>query len=315
MIILGIIFFLCIVFGAFFEGAEMAFVSSNRLKLRELADSGSRAAQIILRLHERPHHFMTTLLVANNIVMVGATTLFTLWLQLKFNIQSEWFVTAVLAPFLLIFTQMVPKDYCRLRSHTFLLQYAGLLHLLSRAFHLLTSTILAAVNFFLAPLGSSKPKSIFVDEEEFRSVIEESVKSGVLGPHEKKLIETVLDFERIHVDAVMIPVEKVPKVDITTAKVGDVKSLARETQQKMILVTEELPTLVVGMIYVFDLLFEADETKGLKDYLRSPIFLSKNTSIERAFLTLQHKRQSNAVITDESGEVIGAVPIERLLVL
>ncbi len=80
----------------------------------------------------------------------------------------------------------------------------------------------------------------------------------------------------------------------------------------MILVSEELPDLIVGMIYVFDVLFENDESSGLKRYLRSPVFLHQNTSIEKAFLTLQEKRQSFAAVTDDDGNVIGAVAIEKL---
>jgi CBS domain containing-hemolysin-like protein len=83
----------------------------------------------------------------------------------------------------------------------------------------------------------------------------------------------------------------------------------------MVLVYEEIPSIIVGMIYVFDLLFEEDEKKGLKNYLRAPIFLPRSTSNEKAFLTLQEKRQSFALVTDMKREVIGAVPIERLLVL
>jgi len=83
----------------------------------------------------------------------------------------------------------------------------------------------------------------------------------------------------------------------------------------MVLVYEELPSIIVGMIYVFDILFEEDEKRGLKDYLRSPIFLPRSTSIEMAFLTLQEKRQSYAVVMDSRREVVGVAPIENLLVL
>lgn len=314
MISLILSFFICLVLSAFFSGAEMAFISSNKFKLRELADAGSRPAQTILSLHDHPHEFLTTILIGNNIVNIAATVLFTVWLDLQFGIENEWLVTAIMAPLLIIFAEMVPKDYCRLRSHAFLLKYSGWLKVLSRLFYFPTVAILKAVDSFLAPLAKATPKSIFVDEEEFRSLIDESTKSGIVTTREKKLIDTVLDFERIHVESVMIPVERVLKVDIT-GKIGDVKEIARKSQQKMVLVTEEIPTLIVGMIYVFDLLFEENVDQGLKNYLRSPIFLPRHTSIEKAFLTLQEKHQSFAVVTDVNGEVIGVVPIERLLVL
>ena len=79
--------------------------------------------------------------------------------------------------------------------------------------------------------------------------------------------------------------------------------------------SEEIPSIIVGMIYTFDILFEEDANKPLKDFLRAPIFLPNSTSIEKAFLTLKHKRQSYAVVTDARGEAVGAVPIEKLLVL
>ncbi len=61
-----------------------------------------------------------------------------------------------------------------------------------------------------------------------------------------------LDFEKIRVDSVMIPFSAVPKVNIESS-VREVKQIARETHTKMLLVYEEIPSLVVGMIYVFEI--------------------------------------------------------------
>ena len=186
--------------------------------------------------------------------------------------------------------------------------------MLSRLFHFPTLVLMKGVDFFLRSVASPSQKSIYVSQEEFRSLIEESSRTGVVGQQERKLIDTILDFERIQVESVMIPLAKIPKISITD-HVEQVKEMARQTHSRMVLVYEEIPSLIVGMIYVFDLLFEEEDRTGLKNYLRSPIFLPQNTSIEKAFLTLQDKRQSFAVITDAKGEVVGAVPIERLLVL
>ncbi|HXV28611.1 MAG TPA: CNNM domain-containing protein [bacterium] len=305
---------ICFVFSAFFSAAEMAFVSMNRLQLRELADSGNRSAQIILKFHDQPHQFLTTLLIANNVMNITAISLFTYGLQQFAGIDNEWVVTAFLAPLLLVFAETVPKDYGRLRSQWFLLRSSGVLLQASRIFYLPTVLILRAIDWFLKPGDPMMKKNLFVSEEEFRSLIQESTRSGVVTIHEKQLIDTILDFERLHIESAMTPVSKIPKVAIT-GTVGEVKELARRTQTKMVLVYEEIPSIIVGMVYVFDLLFEEKEKEGLKNFLRSPIFLPRNTSNEKAFLTLQERRQSFVVVTDERREVIGVVSIEKLLVL
>lgn len=311
---LALAFFLCLVLSAFLSGAEMAFVSVNKIRIREKADSGSTAAKKIVRLQEMPHHFLTAILIGNSVVAIAATAIATYGLEEHFGISNEWLVTAIVAPILIIFGETVPKDYCRLKSQSFLLKYSGVLDLFVRLFRFPSEMIQRLITFFMGPLGAVVDRSIFVSEKEFRLLIEESTKSGLLGKDEKKLIDTILDFERIHVESVMTPVEKVPKVEISE-HAGKVKEIARQTHSRMILVYEEIPTLIVGMIYVFDLLFDAKEEDALKNYLRSPIFLSKNTSIEKAFLTLQEKRQSFAVVTDAAHEVIGVVPLEKLFTL
>lgn len=307
------LFFLCFLLSAFFAGSEMAFVSTSRIRLREWADQGNRAAALVLKLHEKNDQFLATVLVGNNIANIGATVSFTLILRQWLGIESEWLVTLLLGPALIIFAELLPKDYCRLRSSDVLLRHAVTLTFLSKIFFYPAGLILKCVDFFLKPLGPLRP-NIFVDEEEFRSLIEESARTGVVTGPEKQLIDTILDFEKVHIESVMTPVQSVAKVPIT-AKVHDVKELARRSGAKMVLVYEEIPQIIVGMIYVFDLLFEENEDEGLKNFLRSPIFLPRQTSLERAFLTLQEKRQSYALVVDAHGNVIGAISVERLLVL
>ena len=307
-------FILCVGAHAFLSAAEMAFVSANRLKLRYMADSGNTAAKKILRLYEEPYQFLTVILISNNMVNVAATSILAYSFGAYLGLTNEWLVTAIMAPLLIIACETVPKDYSRLYSQRFLLQFADLLNSMMTLCRWPVGFIERFVSFFLGSVGMAIDRSIFVSEKEFRALIAESTKTGVLADHEKRLIDTIMDFERIKVESVMIPVEKAQKVDITDT-VAQVKDMARQTHARMVLVSEELPTLIVGMIYVFDILFEEDEKAGFKKYLRSPIFMPKGTSIEKAFLTLQEKRQSFAAVTDAEGEVVGVVAIEKLFAL
>jgi len=228
MISLIFVCLICFVLSAFFAGIEMAFVSINRLKIRELADAGNNAARIILSLLNHPHHFLTTLLIGNNVVNITLTAIFTLFMVRRFGIENEWIVMALLSPVLLIFGEMLPKDYCRLRSQTILFRYSGLLWFLSKLFYIPTVVVMKGVDLFLAPFRTALNKSIFVSEEEFRHLINESTKTGVVTHDEQRLIETILDFERARIESVMTPLAKVPKVNITS-HVSDVKKIAAIT--------------------------------------------------------------------------------------
>lgn len=300
-------------FSAFFSGTEMAFISSDKIKIRNWAEEGSDSAKKVAAMQEKPEAFLTSILIGNNVVHVLGTAILTYGFEVYFNIRSEWMVAAVMTPLLLIFGEMVPKDYSRLRSDSVMLKYCDILALILKLLKLPTKFILNMIHVILKPFGGTEEKSIFVSEEELRSLIEESTHAGVVESHEKQMIDAILDFEHTKTDSAMLPLDKVTKTDIHST-VGDIKQLASRTKSRMVLVYEEDPSIVVGMIYVFDILFEEDDKKGLGEFLRAPIFLAATSSLETSFLTLQQRRQSYAVVTDSEGEAIGVVPIEKLLV-
>lgn len=311
-LLLGLI--IALVFSAFFSAAEMAFLSTDRIKLREEGERGNQRAIRLLELFHDTREFLTTVLIGNNLANIIATVCLTTYLENRFQVHSEWLVTAILAPVLIVLCETVPKGYGRYRARGFLLDHTTLALFFERLFTWPARILLAASDFFLGKMGKNAHKNILVSEDEFRFLIEDSVRSGVLEEHEKKLLERILDFERIPIERVLRPVTQVPRVELS-ANVKDAKEQARRTASKIILVYEEIPNIVIGMIYVFDLLFEENDEKGLREYLRSPIFLPQETPLERAFLTLQAKRQSFALVTDARREVIGVVDIENLIAI
>ena len=306
---------LCLCLSAFFSAAEMAFLSTDRVRLRDDAERGNPRAKKILELFVDTREFLTTLLIGNNLVNAVATALFTAYVGGMFKIQSEWLVTALFAPILIIFCETVPKGFGRHRARGFLLDHEKLILLIHQILYWPSRILLFASELCLGGRRGRVPrKNIFVNEDEFRILIEESVRHGVLEEHDKKFVERILDFERTPIERSFLPLSSIPTVELS-AKVRDAKEKARSGNSKIVLVYEEVPNLIIGMLYVFDFLFEEDEEKGLKEYLRPPIFLAKETSLEKAFLTLQEKRQSFALVTDARREVIGAVDIESLLAL
>lgn len=307
-----IIFLICLAVSAFFSVCEMAFVSSNQLKVRERADEGNSSAKKLLKYYDHPQYLLSAILIGNNLVNIIGTAAITVFFNQRLGIHNEWLISFILVPIIVIFGEMVPKDYGRIHSDKFLLSRFSLIQIALYVLNFPVKLLLWIMDRILGRFRTLLQKNIFVSQNEFRMLIEESTRTGVLDEHERHLINAILDFERTPIASVMVPLQRVTQVEIR-AKVGDVKRLARQSKSRMVLVYEEIPAIVVGMIYVYDLLFEDQEDKSLKEYLRSPIFLSSSTSVEKAFLTLQQKRQSYAVVMDHNLEAVGVTPIERLI--
>lgn len=312
--ILFLYLIICILLSALFSAGEMAFVSTSKIRIQEQADHGDRRAKRLLPLFDEPHYFLNALLISNNVANIISAFIVTLLIKGALGVQSEILTTLLIAPILIIVCEMLPKDYARLHSLSVLRSLSWFWLFMERVFKFPNKIIMRILHSVSPDAGASLEKSIFVDEGEFRSLIEESMASGAVSAREKQIIDTILDFERKKIDSVMVPVDRIPRLELTS-KIDDVKCLAKQLNTKMILIYEEIPSLIVGMIYVFDVLFEENAKEPLRKFLRSPVFLPQSTSVEKAFLTLQERRQSFAVATDSHGEVVGVVAIERLLAL
>ncbi|MBI1977827.1 MAG: DUF21 domain-containing protein [Candidatus Omnitrophica bacterium] len=296
----------------FFAGSEMAYLSCNKLKLRHLADEGDPNAQVILRFHQEPKRFLTTVLIGTNLMHVAVVGIATYLLEEKLHFTNRWVIIPVLSLLIITFAETIPKDWFRHKADDFIYRFALILGFLDRVLSSVSKCLIALTDFLIETTAPDMKRSPFVTREEFRYVIEESAKGGVLLPHEKRLIDTILNLGSVRVEEVMIPVSKFPMVALTD-QVGRVKEVARRTKTRAALVYEEIPTLVVGMVYVFDVLFEEHEDQGLSRCLRAPLFINADKSVEKAIFLLQSKHASYGAVINARSEVVGVVSIENLI--
>src|SRR3990167_9779044 len=120
MIIILFLIGLSFALSVIFAGMEMAYLSCNKLKLRHLADEGNKNGILAMAFHREPKRFLTTVLIGNNLTHVSMTSLATYLLGEKMHITNEWVIVAIIAPFIIIFAETVPKD--RSEEHTSELQ-------------------------------------------------------------------------------------------------------------------------------------------------------------------------------------------------
>jgi putative hemolysin len=65
---------LCLLATMFFSAAEMAFIAANRLKLRHLAEEGSRVAAQYLESFRRPERVLSTAMVGVTVAHIVASS-------------------------------------------------------------------------------------------------------------------------------------------------------------------------------------------------------------------------------------------------
>ena len=108
----------------FFAGMEMAFVSRNKLQIRHKAEKGESAARVVDSMQERPQLFLASVLLYQNVSHVMLTSAFAYLLEVTLHVTDPFALTAMLAPFVVIFAEMVPKEYCRQKANALILQCA-----------------------------------------------------------------------------------------------------------------------------------------------------------------------------------------------
>ena len=312
MITLVLIIIVAFILLGFFAGSEMAYLSFNRLKLRHLADEGNRAAQIIMRFHKHPNRFLTNILIGTNLMHVTVTGLVTYILEKQFQVTQEWPIVLILSLVIVIFAETIPKDWFRHKADDFIYRFAYILDFIDRLLSGISFILISLTDFLINTSTSTVKRSPYVTREEFRYVIEESAKKGVLLANEQQLINTILNLSSLRVEELMIPVAKFPKVSLTD-RIRDVKEVARKTKTQAVLVYEEIPSLIVGIIYVFDILFEENEDQILSRYLKAPLFMTHDTTAEKGIFILQSRHASFGAVINADREVIGVVGIENLL--
>ena len=99
--------------GGYFASAETAFASVNPIRIISDADDGSRRAKTALQILDNFDEALTAILIGNNIMHIGCSSVATLLAQKIWGNASVTIVTFVTALTVFIFAEMIPKSYAK----------------------------------------------------------------------------------------------------------------------------------------------------------------------------------------------------------
>src|SRR2546421_6392425 len=126
----------CVVVSALASGTETALTSVGRLRVRHLAEEGSKQATKLQRLQSDPNRFLSTVLVINTVALIVASSMTTLlgvqYLPRAWGFWGDLGTALLLSIFLLIFAEVTPKSLAIRQAERIALLTASPVEWLSR---------------------------------------------------------------------------------------------------------------------------------------------------------------------------------------
>ena len=295
---------------AYFSAAETAFSSLNHIRIKNMAEGGSRKASLVLKLYENYDKLLSTILVGNNIVNIAAASLATVLFVQYYGNAGTTLSTLVTTVVVLIFAEISPKSMAKESPEKFAMFSAPSLSMLI--------FLMTPVNYVFSQwkkllsklFRSTDDKSI--TEEELLTIIEEAEQDGAINEDDKQLFHSVIDFNDSKVSDILTP-----RVDIIAvsrdSSIQKVKDTYIQTGYSRIPVYESSIDNIIGVIHIRDFFELTQKDQSIHDILAPVIFVTPYTKISDLLKMLQTKNSHLAVATDEYGGTVGIVTMEDIL--
>ncbi|MCI8708439.1 MAG: HlyC/CorC family transporter [Dorea sp.] len=308
-----IILFILLMLSAFFSSAETALTTVNKIRIRSLAEEGSKRAKTVLKITDDSGKMLSAILIGNNIVNLSAASLTT---SLAYRLGGSMVAVcnAALTVAILLFGEITPKTMATIHAEKMSLLYAGIINFFI--------TIATPVIFLINGLSRGVLMLLRVDpnarnntmtETELRTIVDVSHEDGVIESDEKEMIYNVFDLGDAKAKDVMVPRVHVTFADINSTY-KELIEIFREDKFTRLPVFEETTDNVVGTINMKDLLlFDNTKEFHVKDILREAYFTYEYKNISELLVEMRQASFNIAVVLDEYGETAGLITLEDLL--
>ncbi len=303
---------------AFCSGTETALTTLGDLRARQLRDAGGRRAQMLALWIDHPERLLSTLLIGNTLVNVGAGALAAaiadgLAQGLGWPAGATLAATTALATAgILFFGEIVPKTVAKRDPVRVALAAIPLARALATVLWPVSSAATRATDALVRAFGgSAAPPSVTSAEIEY--LIEVGTKEGVLDEVKEELLNSVLEFADRVAREIMVPRTRMVAID-REATPDELFRIVTENPYSRMPVYEGSVDNVVGILIVREIIGEvrrgADQPIALDRYLKKPFFVPEQMKISRLLKEMQRRKSHLAIVVDEFGGTSGLVTLE-----
>ncbi len=317
-----IVILICLLLSALFSGSEIAFVSSNKLKIELERKHGKLSSRLVGWYSERPDYFIATMLVGNNISLVVYGLQMAIVLKPLFSpwIASEFWVliiqTVIATAVILLTAEFLPKALFRLRPNRMLTTLSPVL----MGFYI----VLYPITWISVILSNTLLKWVFRTSPENRSQnqvfshidLSNLVNENLGDPdgedeieQEMKLFQNALDFSKVRLRECMIPRTEIASIS-GDDQLQNLNQLFIETGFSRIIVYDDNIDKILGYVHHSDL-FQKPET--ITEIVRPMVVVPDSMPANKLLSQFLDEQLSAAIVVDEFGGTAGLVTTEDIL--
>lgn len=315
---------LTLILSGFFSGIEIAFVSSNRLKIELDKSKGFYNARIIASFATMPSKFIGTLLLGNNIALVlygiAMTKILTPWFtKIYVNpFNTEIFIlfsqTIIATLIILVTAEFLPKVLFRIRPNAVLKFFAIPVKLFYFLLYPFVFVFIGFSEFVLKQLFR-----VAFDKEDYSfSPIDlgDYVKEFTQGENDEseisqeiQIFQNAIDFQNIKLRECMSPRTEIIALDEGDS-INELRTSFIESGHSKILIYRENIDNIIGYTHSYDMFKKPEKIVNI---LRSIIIVPETMLANKVLSMMLNENKSVAVVVDEFGGTSGMITMEDII--
>ncbi len=309
---------------AFFSGMEIAFISSNKLKIEVDKSKGMFSARILSDFTKTPSKFIGALLLGNNIALVIYGIAMAKLLEpviiniLPLHLSTEFVIliiqTIISTLIILLIAEFIPKALFRIYPNKILNFFAIPVKLFYLIFYPVIYVFIGFSEFVLKKLFRIR---FTYEKYNFSPIdLDEYVKEFIPADdseselnQEIQMFQNAIDFRNVKLRECMIPRTEIIALN-ENESIEILKQNFIDTGHSKILIYKESIDDIIGYTHSYDMF---KNPTSIKSILKSVIIVPETMLANKVLSMMIQQHKSIAVVVDEFGGTSGMITMEDII--
>ncbi len=322
-----------LVANGFFVAAEFALVKARSFRIEALANSGSSAAKLTVRIQSHLEAYLAACQLGITMASLGLGWVGEPAVAALLEPMFHWagvpdailHTTAFITGFLIfsslhiVIGEQVPKTFAIRKAEVVSVWISYPLHFTYMLVYPLNWILNWSSGSLLALFGVEEATHAEVfSSDEFKGMVATSQEHGALEYDKANMLNNLFEFDQRHIGRVMIPVNSVDLLDITDPEEENLRKIRDGGHSRFPVVDGGRDNEIVGLLLTNDLysaMLDGEEKpwSDLRRFCRQPMVVPESQRVSTLFEDMRSNRAHMAFVIDEYGKFLGIITLEDLL--